>query len=41
MNQTQLVDETSVQGVVQLLRQIVQLYKELGPQSMESRNRLL
>ncbi len=36
MNQTQLADETSIDGVVLLLRQILQLYKELGPQSMES-----
>lgn len=29
-------DESSIDGVVQLLRQILQLYKEMGPQSMES-----
>ncbi len=36
MDQAQLTDETSIDGVVQILRQILQLYKEMGPQSMES-----
>ena len=29
-------DESPIDGVVQLLQQILQLYKEMGPQSMES-----
>ncbi len=36
MDQAQLTDETSIDGVMQILRQILQLYKEMGPQSMES-----
>jgi hypothetical protein len=36
MGQVKVTDETSIDGVVQLLRQILQLYKEMGPQSMES-----
>lgn len=36
MDQTNLTVESSIDGVVQLLRQILQLYKEMGPQSMES-----
>ncbi len=36
MDQAQLTDESTTEGVVQLLRQILQLYQEMGPQSMES-----
>lgn len=36
MDRAQLTDNTSIDGVVQLLRKILQLYKEMGPQSMES-----
>ena len=31
-----VIDESSIDGVVQMLRQILQLYKEMGPQSMAS-----
>ena len=36
MDPAELPVESSIDGVVQLLRQILQLYKEMGPQSMES-----
>jgi hypothetical protein len=36
MDQVKVTDESSIDGVVQLLQQILQLYKEMGPQSMES-----
>ena len=36
MDQMKVTEESSLDGVVQLLRQILQLYKETGPQSMES-----
>ena len=36
MNPAKNTDESSVDGAVQLLRQILQLYKEMGPQSMAS-----
>ena len=36
MDQVKVIDESSIDGVVQFLRQILQLYKEMGPQSMES-----
>lgn len=36
MDQVKVTDESSIDGVVQLLRQILQLYKEMGPQSMAS-----
>jgi hypothetical protein len=36
MNPIRKTEESSIDGVVQLLRQILQLYKEMGPQSMES-----
>jgi hypothetical protein len=36
MNQVKVTAESSIDGVVLLLRQILQLYKEMGPQSMES-----
>ena len=36
MDQAKVTDESSIDGVVQLLRQILQLYKEMGPQSMAS-----
>ena len=36
MDQIKVTDESSVDNAVQLLRQILQLYKEMGPQSMES-----
>ena len=39
MNQTKVADESSIDTAVQLLRQILQLYKEMGPQSMESLTR--
>ncbi len=35
MDQAQATDESSIDGVVQLLRGILQLYKQMGPQSME------
>ena len=35
MNQVNGTEDSLVDGVVQLLRQILQLYKEMGPQSME------
>ena len=36
MEPVKVINEPSLDGVVQLLRQILQLYKEMGPQSMES-----
>src|SRR5512139_1020314 len=36
MDQAKLTVESSIDGVVQLLRQILHLYKETGPQSMGS-----
>src|SRR5512143_3710477 len=36
MEPVKVINESSLDGVVQLLRQILQLYKEMGPQSMES-----
>jgi hypothetical protein len=36
MDQVKVTDESSIEGAVQLLRQILQLHKEMGPQSMES-----
>ncbi|HSL46832.1 MAG TPA: hypothetical protein VK897_25570 [Anaerolineales bacterium] len=36
MDEVKVTDESSIDGAVQLLRQILQLYKEMGPQSMES-----
>src|SRR5512146_2580059 len=36
MDQVKVIDESSIDGAVRVLRQILQLYKELGPQSMES-----
>jgi hypothetical protein len=36
MNPIRKTEESSIDGAVQLLRQILQLYKEMGPQSMES-----
>jgi len=36
MNQVKRTDESAIDRVVQLLQQILQLYKEMGPQSMES-----
>lgn len=35
MDQAQLTNKSSIDGVVQLLRQILQLYKKMGPQSLE------
>ena len=36
MDQVKVIDESSIDGAVRVLRQILQLYKEMGPQSMES-----
>jgi hypothetical protein len=36
MDELKVTDGSSIDGAVQLLRQILQLYKEMGPQSMES-----
>jgi hypothetical protein len=36
MNQAKVIDESAIDGAVQLLRQILDLYKEMGPRSMES-----
>jgi hypothetical protein len=36
MDHLKVTGESSIDGVVQLLRQILQLYQETGPQSMES-----
>ncbi|HLO18561.1 MAG TPA: hypothetical protein VK206_27265 [Anaerolineales bacterium] len=36
MDQAKVIDESSLDEAVQLLRQILQLYKEMGPQSMKS-----
>jgi hypothetical protein len=36
MDQEKVTNESAIDGVVQLLRQVLQLYKEMGPQSMES-----
>src|SRR5512139_1767643 len=36
MDEVKVTDESSIDGAVRLLRQILQLYKEMGPQSMES-----
>ena len=36
MDQVKVTDESSIEEAVQLLRQILQLHKEMGPQSMES-----
>lgn len=36
MDKVKVTDDSSIDGAVQLLRQILQLYKEMGPQSMES-----
>src|SRR5512143_2296566 len=36
MEPVKVINESSLDGVVQLLRQILQLYKAMGPQSMES-----
>jgi hypothetical protein len=36
MDRLKVIEEPSTEGVVQLLQQILQLYKETGPRSMES-----
>ncbi|HLO18492.1 MAG TPA: hypothetical protein VK206_26910 [Anaerolineales bacterium] len=36
MDPMKITDEASIDGAVQLLRQILELYKEMGPHSMES-----